>query len=214
MHSSTSTLPVCETLDMAITKNGSEKRPKPAGRQQVVASLIAAGRELFHEHAVHDVTIRQIAERANVNPGLVHRHFANKQDLVATCFAAEAVDAVATMTMTATDEYGAAVAFFEEASRQPGFVRILASAMLQGTETEALLPSTGPLRHLRATMEAHRDDDDVIIDFVVSSAAVLGCTLFCSALMTSLGEETIGPADMQARLADRVGRIARGDLSP
>ncbi|MEL6892010.1 MAG: helix-turn-helix domain-containing protein, partial [Actinomycetota bacterium] len=59
---------------------------RPHGRDEVVDSLIAAAAELFSDRGVADVTVREIATAANVNPGLLHRHFGGKDDLVKRVF--------------------------------------------------------------------------------------------------------------------------------
>lgn len=54
---------------------------KPYGKNEVRAAILAAAEELFSERGVAAVSIRDIAERADVNHGLVHRHFKSKENL-------------------------------------------------------------------------------------------------------------------------------------
>jgi AcrR family transcriptional regulator len=57
------------------------KKIKPRGRDEVVTALIQAAAELFSEKGVEAVSLRQIAARADVNHGLIHRHFGSKEAL-------------------------------------------------------------------------------------------------------------------------------------
>ncbi|MCP4136155.1 MAG: TetR/AcrR family transcriptional regulator [bacterium] len=54
---------------------------KPHGKKEVVEALIQSAAELFAEQGIGAVSIRDIAAHANVNPGLVHRHFKSKENL-------------------------------------------------------------------------------------------------------------------------------------
>lgn len=60
---------------MATPNHPSEK---PSGRDETRAAIIAAARSLFAEHGYAAVSVRDIAEAARVNHGLVHRHFGAK----------------------------------------------------------------------------------------------------------------------------------------
>ncbi len=46
-----------------------------------MTALIEAAAELFSQHGVKAVSVRNIAEKAGVNHGLVHRHFGSKEML-------------------------------------------------------------------------------------------------------------------------------------
>jgi AcrR family transcriptional regulator len=54
----------------------------PLGRDEVVAAALAAAADLFAERGPAATSIRDIAARAGVNHGLIHRHFGSKDKLV------------------------------------------------------------------------------------------------------------------------------------
>jgi AcrR family transcriptional regulator len=58
------------------------ERPSVRGPAAVRASLIAAASELFAERGTALVSVREIAECAGVNHGLIHHYFRSKQGLV------------------------------------------------------------------------------------------------------------------------------------
>jgi AcrR family transcriptional regulator len=102
---------------------------RPRGEQAVRASLIDAATELFAERGPGSVSVRQIAEAAGVNHGLVHHYFGSKDGLV-----------------TAVLDELSAQAAAELAGREPGSVlyapggpnerhgRILAHLLLAGAD--------------------------------------------------------------------------------
>lgn len=55
---------------------------KPFGKHEVKQALVDAGIELFAERGIRAVTIRDIAQLANVNSALISRHFGGKEGLV------------------------------------------------------------------------------------------------------------------------------------
>jgi AcrR family transcriptional regulator len=57
-------------------------RDQPEGREQVVDALLGAATDLFAKRGPSAVAVREIAARARVNHGLVHRHFGSKDALV------------------------------------------------------------------------------------------------------------------------------------
>src|SRR3954447_25722397 len=54
----------------------------PRGREEVVDAIIDATIELCKTGGPDKVTLRRVAEQANVNYGLVHRHFGTKTAVV------------------------------------------------------------------------------------------------------------------------------------
>ena len=54
---------------------------RPTGREQVTASILKTAADLFAKHGVEAVSLRQIATKAKVNHGLIHRHFGSKENL-------------------------------------------------------------------------------------------------------------------------------------
>jgi AcrR family transcriptional regulator len=54
----------------------------PHGRDAVRASLIESAAEQFADHGPTAVSVRQVADRAKVNHGLVHKYFGSKEGLL------------------------------------------------------------------------------------------------------------------------------------
>jgi len=57
------------------------KTTRPTGKDDVMTAILDAATALFAAKGVAGVSVRDIAARANVNHGLVHRHFGSKENL-------------------------------------------------------------------------------------------------------------------------------------
>ena len=60
----------------------SDKPCPPRGKLEVKEALFEAAAHCFAEKGIAGTSIREIASRAQVNHGLVHRHFGSKDDLL------------------------------------------------------------------------------------------------------------------------------------
>lgn len=72
------------TATSATTKRRYDNTRRRARADQTRERIVAAGAELVHESSIRDwrgVTIRAVAERADVNERTVYRHFANERAL-------------------------------------------------------------------------------------------------------------------------------------
>jgi TetR/AcrR family transcriptional regulator, repressor for neighboring sulfatase len=67
---------------VAPAKKTSPLRAKPRGREQVIDSIIDATLSMWTAQGTADLSLRSIAARADVNYGLVHRHFGSKEAVI------------------------------------------------------------------------------------------------------------------------------------
>ena len=65
----------------SYTQESSQITP-PRGREAVRAALLDAAASCFSERGIKATSVREIATRAGVNHGLVHRHFGSKDKLL------------------------------------------------------------------------------------------------------------------------------------
>lgn len=103
------------------------RRPEaaaPTGRGQVVAAVLDSAEELFASRGPAATSIRDVAARAGVNHGLVHRHFGNKDQLVGAV-----LDHLGAR-LAALIDGGAAAEEIEDASER--HARVVARVILDG----------------------------------------------------------------------------------
>jgi AcrR family transcriptional regulator len=113
----------------AVKKSG-----QPFGRDDVTAAVINAAGELFSLHGFDGVSLRDIAGKAGVNHGLIHRHFGSKENLrrrtlqrMADTMLADVVDA------GSLDDLSRKA--FQSLKKHENFWRILARTILDGYGT-------------------------------------------------------------------------------
>ncbi len=112
---------------------------KPQGREQVRAALLAAAAELFADRGPSAVSVREVAARAGVNHGLVHRHFGSKEALLRDC--------MTELTRQIADEIDSSAPLLEVPAdllarlERSAYWKVLARALLDGADPKQLQES-------------------------------------------------------------------------
>lgn len=119
-------------------------KPRPHGRVEVMSSLVEAAGILFAERGPASVSVRDIAEKARVNHGLIFRHFGSKEGLLKEVMRREA-QAFSSATGESSDPLTSVNNLFAENIRRERFIRILAFAILSGTPIQDLYSEEGAL---------------------------------------------------------------------
>lgn len=160
---------------------------RPTGRDQITGAVLDAAADLLAERGPSAVSLREIADRAGVNYGLVHRHFGTKDALVRAVMDREAADLAAHLT-DAGHRGTPAVATLQRHDRH---WRILARAALDGTDLAALqddYPSIRPLvDHLVDAGRAPGRQLDARMAGAAIAAMNLGWVLFEPFLVEAAG---------------------------
>lgn len=125
-----------------------------------MASVLDAARDLFAARGPSQVSLRDVAQRANVNHALIHRHFGSKDNLLKTVLHREAQGFAASIVHVA-DPAAATEQLFDENSRRAPFVRIMTFSLLSGVPVETLYSEEGALAPLlELVREAAGDTTD------------------------------------------------------
>src|SRR6266508_1210677 len=109
------------------------RRGAPHGEPAVRAALISAATVLFAARGPSAVPVREIAERAGVNHGLVHQYFGSKSGLVTAV-----LDDLAEETAAEIARHGGTAAIYAEGGATALHGRILAHLLLEGADPAAL----------------------------------------------------------------------------
>lgn len=153
---------------MTHPKRGDRPVSRPPRRSDAVANrakVVAAAREAFTTDGV-DVSLDEIARRAGVGAGTVHRHFATKAELIDTVLAAAVEELVATAVEYADSEDvgGALRAFLVHLVTEGAAAHELA-ARLQVGAGDVHVAVAGPvaeLDHAMAVLLARARDAGVV----------------------------------------------------
>jgi AcrR family transcriptional regulator len=106
---------------------------RPYGGEAVREALIAAATELFAKFGPGAVSVREIASHAQVNHGLVHRHFGSKEALLTAVLDRLARELAAEMQSDKSRRRPARKAL--RATRTQGtFWKVLAHTVLEGRQ--------------------------------------------------------------------------------
>ena len=105
-------------------------RQRPRGREQIQAALIASTLDLLETDGL-DISIRQIAERADVPHSVIGRYFGSKDELIR-----QAIDSTLPADREVAEQFQtaeqAAIAAFRSTFERPERIRILAQLLQAG----------------------------------------------------------------------------------
>ena len=114
----------------------SQGRPipeSPRGRQEIVEAILRAAEKLLPKHNPADISLRQIADAANVNYSLIHRYFGTKESVIT--IAHERILQKVRAEFSPIDQIdGNVAALFKISGKNVSRRSLLARAMLNGAD--------------------------------------------------------------------------------
>lgn len=137
-------------VGMAVPPDNPSTRP--SGRDEIKAALIQSTLELIESHGL-SVSIREIAERADVPHSLIGRYFGSKTQLIQAAIDSTLppdVEAAAGLT-TARD---AITAVFETGFERPERIRILVHLLQDGMSPRTIRQEAPMINALAELLEA------------------------------------------------------------
>lgn len=170
---------------------------RPHGRDKVVAAVLAAATELFAERGPAAVSLREVAQAADVNLGLIHRHIGSKTDLLAAVLRARPGMAPGGAT---TPEEGFANMVARGFS-PPAYTVIIVRAALDGYDLASLgvhFPDLGRWAELLRENLAPLDAD-IRVAFAVSM--LIGWHAMGRVVLDVLGHHDLSPEKVVKSLA-------------
>jgi AcrR family transcriptional regulator len=184
---------------------------RPTGRDEVVEALLDAAERLFASDGPADVSLRSIARAADVNHGLVHRHFGTRDDLVDRLL--ERMAGRWTDELEATGDYQGAIESIlgtdDEASTTAGpWIRLLAWSLL--TEPP---DRSGAAQRRHATLDRlpalHPDgpSGDAAVTTAAALALVFGWRFFHPYIRAALHLEDADFPALQDAMRTQLHRI-------
>jgi AcrR family transcriptional regulator len=171
-------------------------KPTPRGREEIRRAVLDAARQLFAERDPGSVALREVADAAHVNYGLLHRHFRTKAELVR-----EVVAVASDETATAfdglhdlDDVFGAVADMY--LGEHPAHARSFAWFALQGVPPSDIGPSFAVVHRLVDLVRTHNpavDDDEAFRRAGVIISLFMGWSLFRRYWHTFAVEATANP---------------------
>ncbi|MGV9821821.1 TetR/AcrR family transcriptional regulator [Nocardia xishanensis] len=178
----------------------------PLGRDAVVSAVLTHAADLFAERGPAATSIRDIAERAGVNHGLVFRHFGAKDKLVTAV-----LDHLAGETAELAD---AGVLLPDDPRLRRHWV-VLARCILDGYPVGQMQSRFPVITALIDHARSHRaDDHDAALSVAHAAAFVLGWQLFEPFLRNAAGLDDISNDRLRQDINTEAVRILRGSPQP
>jgi TetR/AcrR family transcriptional regulator, repressor for neighboring sulfatase len=172
---------------------------KPLGKDEVVAAVLAAAGELFAEKGPAATSIREVAARAGVNHGLLHRHFGSKRQLLAATLQ-HLADSAATLR-----ESGAAAEQLEAAHELQ--VRVMVRSKLDGFPIEELQERfPGMERFLEQVRSGVSDERQARLSAAHAMALQFGWALMAPTLRVAFGLN-LREAEIREAVAEQIAKI-------
>jgi TetR/AcrR family transcriptional regulator, repressor for neighboring sulfatase len=181
--------------------------PVDADAEASATAILLAAAELFGERSPSQVSLRAIAARAGVNYGLIHHYFGTKEAVLTELMARASTAAADRMAEASTiDE---ALGVLVDPAADAAYARMLAWAMLDGTDPSRLVGASPAIARLTELLVAEAGDRDLPADPSVLAAAmvsaILGWRLFRPFVTTAVGLDGVQAASVPDAVRALVG---------
>lgn len=176
----------------------------PTGPEEVRSAVIAAAAELFSREGVSEVSLRQIAAAAQVNPALISRYIGSRDDLVRAVFADLTDRLVDEITTAPSASRG-----FDPDTVMGQWTRVLTHLVLTDIDT-AIEIGRAPVEVLSEAVEGLYDQDRAAARLRVAQlmGSAIGWRLFEPYLVAAAGIDSLGLDDVRAELTRTHRRLA------
>lgn len=176
---------------------------KPIGKDEVIAAVLEAAGELFAEKGPAATSIREVAARAGVNHGLLHRHFGSKHRLLAATLQNLADSGAALRESGAPLE--------EIAAAQERQARVMVRSTLDGFPVEELQQRfPGMEAFLDVVRAKHSDERTARLLAAHGMALQFGWGLLGPTLRVAFGLQDLDETEIRAAVADQLAKIVAG----
>jgi TetR/AcrR family transcriptional regulator, repressor for neighboring sulfatase len=173
---------------------------KPIGKEEVVAAVLEAASELFAEKGPAATSIREVAARAGVNHGLLHRHFGSKHQLLAATLQ-HLADSGANLR-----ESGAPAEELEAAQELQA--RVMVRSTLDGFPIEELQKRfPGMERFLEQVRSGVSDDRQARLLAAHAMALQFGWGLMAPTLRVAFGLNNLSDTEIREAVAEQTAKI-------
>lgn len=185
---------------------------RPYGREEVRRALLDAAQRLIAERGPGNVTLREIAEAAGVNFGLVYQYLGTRDEVLREVYQAVARRSAAQLEQI-HDVAGAVDALMSAPGTSIG--RIMAWAILEGDYPADVLGPSPALEHVARLIGGHTadepvtspgDDDRLLAAFVL--VATMAWRLFSPIGLTSAGLDPAPDPSRDERVTEWLRQLA------
>ncbi|UDY37550.1 TetR/AcrR family transcriptional regulator [Dermatobacter hominis] len=180
----------------------------PSGPDEVRRAVLHAAAVLFAEEGVGEVALRDIAERAQVNLGLINRYIGTRDDLIRAVFADLTEQLVAEIHETPTGPRG-----FEPDTVMGRWTRVLAHLVIVDPDA-AIEIGARPVREMTSVIEDvyGQDADAARLRSAQFMASAIGWRLFETYLIRAAELDDVPLGALREELVRSHRRLAATPL--
>lgn len=173
---------------------------KPIGKDEVIAAVLQAAGELFAEKGPAATSIREVAARAGVNHGLLHRHFGSKRQLLAATLQ-NLADTAAELRET-----GAPIEELEAVHEHQA--RVMVRSTLDGFPVEELQQRFPGMEAFLEQVRAGQGDERTARLLAAHGMALqVGWGLLGPTLRVAFGLQDLDATEIRAAIAEQIAKI-------
>ena len=162
---------------------------RPYGREEVVAAVIEAATTLFAGRGPAAVSLREVAQAADVNLGLIHRHIGSKEDLLTAVLRAR--PGMPPAGLRTPEEISTVL--LRSGFEPPPYTLILLRAALDGYDLTKLGVEFPLVDAVRAVLRTRMNALDADLRVALTTAMLLGWHAIGRAVLGVLGHEDMPP---------------------
>ncbi len=189
---------------------GTDESPRrPTGRNEVRTAVLRAARKLLSARGTQ-VSLRDVADAAGVNVGLIHRHIGRKDDLLTAVMSHSLL--LGTGVLEGVDDAGSAVRdMLLRATRRPESSRILAwLALDRESVVRPLIDSSA--RPAAAVRRMRTPPPAGDVELLLAFTALYAWPVLRDDLLDALDIPDAERETIDERLADLVADVVRGRM--
>jgi AcrR family transcriptional regulator len=173
---------------------------KPIGKDEVIAAVLQAAGDLFAEKGPAATSIREVAARAGVNHGLLHRHFGSKRQLLAAT--------LQNLADTAADLRDAGAPIEELEAVHEHQARVMVRSTLDGFPVEELQQRFPGMEAFLEQVRAGQSDERTARLLAAHGMALqVGWGLLGSTLRVAFGLQDLDDTEIRAAIAEQIAKI-------
>lgn len=167
-----------------------------------MAAVVEAAGRLFAERGPAAVSLRDVAQEANVNLGLIHRYIGSKEDLLATVLA---VRRRPESLPTEPEDIAAELLRFDPEVVQ--YIRVFVQANLDGYDVRRLQPAMPLLNAVAKSLRTRFPAPDADVRAVLIASMVFGFHSVGHTYLKTLGRSSLSDEELAAAVRPAVDAL-------
>lgn len=196
-----------------VTNRRSSRSETPRGREEIIDAILKATEKLLPKHNPSEISLRQIAEAANINYSLIHRYFGTKESVIMAAHE-RLLSKVGEQFSTVDRIDGNIDVLFKISGENVSRRTLLARAMLDGADPHLIRHHFPIMNQLVELLRKKKEkakkpsayDAETLAAFFAGSA--LGWFFFEPFLLSSTGLDNKDKEEVHSQISEMLAKTA------